>query len=158
MNGATFASERPEAERQKAGRTHAVDIEIAEDRYLLATLECCLDPVCCFLHAWNQQRVLPVAIERGREEALRFLHVAYAAGAHHACHKGRHVKCIRQLGSGLGILRKDIPASASLEACHKDQASCTGVAVSRYLAAIFAHLGSLPFQTQRIWEATAKLE
>ena len=74
-------------ERKKAGRAHAVHVEVAKDGNGLTVAHGSLDAVSRGGQAGKLERVMPVPIKRRGEELLGALGIANAARHHDARHE-----------------------------------------------------------------------
>ena len=111
-------AERPESFGEQTGRRDAVDVEVAEDRDGFTCAHRALNAICNVCHAGDDQRIRPIALERGREKALRLLNRGDAVRDHDA----RDERCDRELarerGGKLRILVRERPAVGGLKRCH----------------------------------------
>ena len=113
-----MSSQPPRAKGQKAGRTHAIHVEVTEDRDGLAALYGRLDPVGHLAHAGDEEGVEPVALYRGRQEEPCLLDVTYAARDEGARHDGHDAAGLDDGPLRAGIAPKELPTPAVEEPRH----------------------------------------
>ena len=111
-------AERPESFGEQTGRRDAVDVEVAEDRDGFTCAHRALNAICNVCHAGDDERVGPVAVERGGEEALGLLGGLDAVGDHDARDERRDVQRLGERGGAVGVLAGERPAARGLKRCH----------------------------------------
>ncbi len=84
--GTGAAAQLAQAQREDAGGAHAVDVEVAKDGNVLPRPHGALDAVCRLGHPGDEERVCPVALERGSEECACLLGAGEATGHEDPCH------------------------------------------------------------------------
>ena len=100
---------------QQAGRRNTVNVKIAKDRDMLVVANSMLDAVGNDRHAWDNEWVGPVAIERRRQKQLAFLDGCNAVRNHNARHQPGNAQANRKLLFELGVLLSDRPAMRRLK-------------------------------------------
>ena len=101
--GVCVGAQVTQAQGEQAGGAHAVHVEVAEDGNGLAARDCQLKAVCGLGHAGNEQRIAPVALERGREEGASLLYLHKAARDQHTSHQRRDGKRLDEPPLGFAV-------------------------------------------------------
>ena len=110
-----IGAKRAQCLGQQAGRRNTVNVKIAKDRDVLVVTNSTLDAVGNDRHTRNNERVGPVAIERGSQKQLTLLDGANAVRDHNARHQPGNAQTGRKLLFELGILLSDRPAMRRLK-------------------------------------------
>ena len=116
--GAGAPAQFAQAQREDAGGAHAIHVEVAKDGDVLPRPHCALDAVCRLGHARDDERICPVAPERGGEKCTGLLNVGKATGSKDPRHQRRHAQSVSKRRLGARIRVEDVPASTVKQAGH----------------------------------------